>query len=314
MAELKLAEGWTAPIEETLKSNGAPVDLTGQIVTLILQTASGGLVDVTGNVTVPTPTTGVVRYSPDPTDLLAVETPHVARWKVTDSGGRVAYFPNEEGEVWTVLPTTAATVQDNALLTVQELKQDLNLSNNTADLLLARFINACSDALETKTGRRLKSRAYVNEYVYVYADRVLGFEWLEVESPITALDMLEVDGVLQNIWIPGDPGSPEDADVFVLETSDPKSGRDRIYRYDGWPDGALVQRTYTAGYGVAGFPIPGDLKQAVTFLARDWFYGRDRQMQNIQSRSGPEGGAVAYINEALPRQFVDLIRDYRRWR
>ena len=317
MPELKLVQGYTGPIDEVLKSNGIIVDLTNMTVELVLQKATGTPINTAGNVTVPTPVEGLVRYSPDPDDLLALDTPHMARWKVTDSLGQVVFFPSDGGEVWEVQPADAVALQDNALLTIAELKTALAIKGTEQDVALADFINACSDALESFTGRRLKSRTYTDEYLYVHSDAVLGNAWLDVEWPITTLTAVAVGGTDQLLWQPGDPGSPEDADVFVLEARDPKHGRDRLYRRGtGWPCGTLVRRTYTAGYGVVGppaFPIPGDLKQAVIALAVDWYFARTRQADPIISRSaGAE--TVTYVNEALPRRFPTLLNAYRRWR
>jgi uncharacterized phiE125 gp8 family phage protein len=315
MPELKLVEGHTGVIDETLKSNGVAVNLTGMTVELVLQMAVGSLVDTAGNVTVPTPAAGLVRYSPGAADLIALDTPHVARWKVTDGNGKVVFFPSDAGEIWEVQPAAAVAVHDNALLTIGELKIALGIKGTEQDVALAGFINTTSDALETFTGRRLKSRTYTDEYCYVQADRVLDSAWLDVESPITALTNLDVAGTAQSLWQPGSPGSPEDRDVFILEGRDPKHGRDRIYRPGGWVAGTLVRRTYTAGYGVAGppaFPIPGDLTQAVLTLAVDWYYGRSRQADPVISRSaGAE--TVTYVNEHLPRKFPTLLNAYRRW-
>jgi hypothetical protein len=315
MAELTLVEGWTGPIDEILQKAGVAENLTGMTVALLLQKASGAAVDTAGDVTIMDAPAGKVRYSPDPTDLLAAETPHVARWQVTDGAGKVVFFPSEAGEVWTILPTSAPALQDNALLTLAELKAALNVKNNDQEVALAQLIGEISDATESFFGRRLKTRAYTGEYLYVKADRVLGCEWLDVEWPITALTLLEVDGTAQTIWMPGDAGSPEDKDVFVLEARDPKHGRDRIFRRGGWPIGALVKRTYTGGYGVVGppaFPIPGDLKECVRSLAVDWYYTRTRQAEPVVSRS-TAGETITYVNEALPRRFRALANAYRRW-
>lgn len=211
-------------------------------------------------------------------------------------------------------------LQDNALLSLEEIRAALNIKTGDSDLsatasqdaALADFINTCSDALETQTGRRLRSRAYANLYRRIKADKLTGCAWLDVEWPITALTLVEVGGTEQTLWMPGDAGSPEEKQVYVLEGHDPKHGRDRLYRTGGWSAGALAKLTYTAGYGVTGFPIPGDLKQAIIVLARDWYYLRDRQAQNVQSRA-MQGEAVTYINDALPRQFRALIDSYRRW-
>lgn len=315
MAERKLVEGWTGPIDETIRTAaGTPLDLTGMAVELLLQKADGLTVDTTGDITVVTPAAGLVRYSPDAGDLVAIDTPHVARWKIT-SAGQVTFFPAEEGEVWVILPAAALALQDNALLSFAELRHALAIKGTDQDLSLSHFINACADALESWTGRRLRSRTYTGLVQRVRDQDVQTDEvaeaWLDVEWPITAIASITVDGTAQTIWMPGDPGNPDTKDVYVLPGRDPKRAQSRLYKAGGWRIGAWVQWTYTGGYGAAGFPIPGDLKQPTVVLARDWYYLRDRQVQNIQSRS-LQGEATTYINEALPRQFQALIVAYQR--
>jgi uncharacterized phiE125 gp8 family phage protein len=213
-----------------------------------------------------------------------------------------------------------APLQDNALLSLEELRAALNIKHGGSEIsgtesseaALAEFINACSDALETQTGRRLKSRTYTDLYRRVWPDKVLAGAWLDLEWPITTLTAVEIDGTAQTTWMPGDAGHPDEKQVYVLEGTDPKHGRDRLHKTSGWCGGELVKLTYTAGYGPNGFPIPGDLKQAIVVLARDWYYLRDRQHQNVLSRS-LQGEAVTYINDALPRQFRALVNSYRRW-
>ena len=199
-------------------------------------------------------------------------------------------------------------LQDNALLTLEELKAFLQISSAEQDAALEVLINGCSDAVESLAGRQLASRTYTDEYVYVLPEWVHGPAWLDVEYPITALAAVSLNGTAQTIWMPGDLGHPEDSDVYVLAARDPKHGPDRLYRLAGWPVGALVRRTYTAGYS----PIPGDLTQAVLTLAGDWYYRRSRQADPVISRSaGAE--TVTYVNEALPRTFPTLLNSYRRW-
>ena len=211
--------------------------------------------------------------------------------------------------------TAVPMLQDNALLTLDQVKAHLQITSAEQDAALITYINGVSDAVETLTGRRLVSRTYTDEYLYVQADRVLGLAWLDVESPITGLANLDVGGTAQSLWQPGSPGAPDERDVFLLEGRDPKHGRDRLVRPAGWWDGTLVRRTYTAGYGGTGpdaVPIPGDLQQAVLTLVTDWYYLQTRQAEPVISRSaGAE--TVTYVNEALPRRFPLLINAYRRW-
>ena len=100
--DLPIVEGWTGDLDFALKADGAVVDLTGMTVELLLYKADKTLVDTASDVTVPDAANGVVRYSPDPTDLLAADTPHTSRFKVTDGGGKVVYFPSGQLDRWTV--------------------------------------------------------------------------------------------------------------------------------------------------------------------------------------------------------------------
>src|SRR5262245_19865532 len=109
-------------------------------------------------------------------------------------------------------------LQSNALLTVDELKAALLLTTSVPQPQLEDLINKVSDGLESWTGRRLRSRAYTNLYLPIRSDRVLrSREWLDVEWPITALTSLSIDGEDQSRWFPGDAGTPDDFDVYVLE-------------------------------------------------------------------------------------------------
>lgn len=205
-------------------------------------------------------------------------------------------------------------LQDNALLTEAEVRDALKLTATTLpDADAQRLANLVSDRLETETGRRLKSRTYTTEVVSVQASALLGTAWLGTEYPITGLATIQLGGQSQTTWMPGDAGSPDAQDVFVLEAADPKHGRDRLIRPAGWPVGALVTRTYTAGYGaVPAFPIPEDLKDAARMLVRHVYYAQDRQATNVASRS--DGAmTITYANVPVPTDIVPILRAYRRW-
>jgi len=98
-----LVAGTTAPQDFYLKSRGESPsgDMTGMTASLILKdSVTGALVPTSGNVAIPSVSVWLVRYTPDATDL----TPGVykARFKVTDSGGRINYFPSDEEDTWVV--------------------------------------------------------------------------------------------------------------------------------------------------------------------------------------------------------------------
>lgn len=107
-------QGATAPQEfqlMTVAPDGieTPFDATdgGGVVplydiALILKTAAGGSVTLLGPVVWSAPATGKVRYTPDAADLSAASSPYTARFKVTDSALKTAFFPDGIADRWVV--------------------------------------------------------------------------------------------------------------------------------------------------------------------------------------------------------------------
>src|SRR3990167_8123075 len=85
--------GWTAAIDIDLKDDGAtPSGTLGGTVELVLKNAAGTSVDFSGDVAIQDATNWRIRISPDAADF--VVGIYRGRIKVTDTGGKVAYFPN----------------------------------------------------------------------------------------------------------------------------------------------------------------------------------------------------------------------------
>lgn len=102
MITVEVVEGWTDPLDFTLKVNGVAKDLTGMTVLLQMWDRSGTAIGLTGTTSVPTPASGLVRFSPGAADLTAARSPIKARWKVTDGAGKIGYFPNGDADRWMV--------------------------------------------------------------------------------------------------------------------------------------------------------------------------------------------------------------------
>jgi hypothetical protein len=102
----EIVAGWTAPIDiELLTRGAAPTGtMAGMTVRLLLMSKTGDEIDTVGDVTIEDTDVWVVRYAPDPSDL----HPGVYRMriKVTDSGGKVVYFPSGDPDVLVVRPET----------------------------------------------------------------------------------------------------------------------------------------------------------------------------------------------------------------
>ena len=102
-----LVQGWTERIRTQLFADGAPFDLTGYdeppaSVEMLLYNCAKVLVTPSGTSGIDTPATGIVYFDPAPDDLLASMSPYSVRWQVTDSAGKIAFFPNGRPDVWTV--------------------------------------------------------------------------------------------------------------------------------------------------------------------------------------------------------------------
>lgn len=96
-----LVEGWTEPVDQALLADGVAINGSGMTVELVLMDGNDKPVDFNGTSGWLSDVDGTVRFSPAVGDLLAAKSPYRARWKVTASG-QVAYFPNAQGDKWTV--------------------------------------------------------------------------------------------------------------------------------------------------------------------------------------------------------------------
>ena len=95
-------EGWTEPINYQLLADGVAQNLTGMTVALVGYQNAGKLFPFGGSVSVTDAVNGKVVFTPAAADLVAKGSPYNIRWKVTDSLGKIAYFPNQSPEVWVV--------------------------------------------------------------------------------------------------------------------------------------------------------------------------------------------------------------------
>lgn len=102
-------EGMTAPEEFVLKQGTSStsltaVDLTALTVELSLKNRLRNTVPTTGDVAIVTAASGIVKYTPDATDLDAEHSPYKAKFKVTYGDGSIRYFPQGEAMTWNVHP------------------------------------------------------------------------------------------------------------------------------------------------------------------------------------------------------------------
>ena len=102
MAEVltEIVEGWTGALPFTLDADGAPIDLTGLTVQIVLRDCHGTLLlDSSSGVAVTSNTGGAVTYTAHSTGtFVRTKTPYLVRFRVTD-GSAIVYFPNSEEDL-----------------------------------------------------------------------------------------------------------------------------------------------------------------------------------------------------------------------
>lgn len=102
MTIIEVVEGWTGPLDFTLKGDGVAVDLTGCTVLLQLWDLADAAITLAGTTAIVSAVLGQVRFSPAAADLTKARSPIKGRFKVTDGAGKITYFPNGDADRWVV--------------------------------------------------------------------------------------------------------------------------------------------------------------------------------------------------------------------
>jgi hypothetical protein len=102
MITSEFVEGWTERINDTLSNEGVVVNLSGMTVQLQLWDKRKVVQTISGSVGIETAASGLVYFDPASTDLKQSKSPYMARWKVTDGIGQIAYFPSGAPNRWYV--------------------------------------------------------------------------------------------------------------------------------------------------------------------------------------------------------------------
>lgn len=106
MAQLKvgIVEGWSAPMDFQLMSDGVVQDLSGMSVEGVARNRYEQSVNLTGDVTILDATDGQVRLIPDTGDFASTDSPYELRFKITDGASQIAYWPSDEAILIQVRP------------------------------------------------------------------------------------------------------------------------------------------------------------------------------------------------------------------
>lgn len=177
----------------------------------------------------------------------------------------------------------------HAFITLNEVKEALEISGGDHDAKLNGYINRATDIIESYCRRRFLSTVHTDE---IYSGD--GSRYLSLRNfPVTSLASVA--------YRTGDFSSPSwdavDTELFTLDTA---AGNDSgvIYLDTGFHRGVENYRfTYTAGYALAD--VPNDLKEACIEIV-SYLFNRRKSTPGIKSEtlgrysytlgSAPSGG------------------------
>jgi len=187
----------------------------------------------------------------------------------------------------------AVEAADNAMVSLTEVKEWLNLTGTNDDDFLQRQINDWSDTIETRLGRIIKSDDYEDE---IHDGGKLAI--LPKNLPVTAIDSITIDD------------SELDSDEYELDKEGCKIRMKSGLPFEGGTGEILL--SYTGGFA----SVPGDIKRAVRQLVALEYYlsGHGRKALAKRGESAPGGGNVTYERGPADQERVidGLIRRYGR--
>lgn len=190
--------------------------------------------------------------------------------------------------------STAATKEQRALITLENLRLQIPLLQSVADATLGAMIEAATAIIERQCGRILASETLVETFDNDCFSSVLHLS----RAPVTAVASVTLDGTAltaDDYRVKADNGQ-----VFAIA-----SGRTMP-----WQSG-LVVITYTAGY----VAFPADLQRACAELVSASLSSGSRD-QALKVEDIPGVGRYEYWvgaigNTGIPTTVTELLRPYR---
>ena len=162
-----------------------------------------------------------------------------------------------------------------ALVTLNEVKEALQISGSDDDARLSGYINRATDMIETYCGHRFLRATYTDE---VYSGNN-GYRLPLRNWPVVSISSISNrTGDFNNpSWTTVDSGN------YTLVT---EGGKDRglVYSAIGWPSSSgNFKITYIAGYATTA-DIPGDIKEACIELV-SFLYARAKATPGMKSET-----------------------------
>ena len=198
----------------------------------------------------------------------------------------------------------------NAIVTLAEAKQFLEVEGEDDNDQLEALIGAVSGAIEQHVDRKLSTRVYTEE---VYNGT--GFSTLTLrEYPVTAVSQIET---LDNVTSSGTTWKTEDiTNLVIMDAVTDDTARGDLYWRDwAFPWGrANVRISYTAGidFTAGNYTLTSEkLKQATYGLLALHRRTQDKVTSGIASRSF-SGQSISYVDIAMTQETKHLLAGEKR--
>lgn len=203
-------------------------------------------------------------------------------------------------------------LQTNALSTLQEAKDYLQITGTSDDAQITDAINRASDYVETATNSLLARR--------VWSGRMPAPESCHLSPKLIPIDVTQtititLAGTAQTIWKTSadDPRSGKDIIVISDGIEDTHWRPNAFYRGAGWgcndSDPEPVELSFTGGLLLAD--LPQEIRDAF-FLVLGKFY-RDQKHQNPDTISFTSpAGTMTRADTDIPRRAQEILKMHRR--
>jgi hypothetical protein len=198
----------------------------------------------------------------------------------------------------------------NAIVTLAEAKDFLEVEGDDDNAQLEALIGAVSGAIEDKVDRKLSTRVYTEE---VYNGT--GFSTLTLrEYPVTAVSQIQQ---IDNVTSSGTTWETQDiTNLVILDAVTDDTARGELYWRDwAFPFGrANIRVSYTAGidFTAGKYTLTSEkLKQATYGLLALHRRTQDKITSGVASRSF-SGQSVTYMDIAFTKETLALLAGERR--
>jgi hypothetical protein len=104
MATYNIVAGTTSTLRFQLLEAGAPINLLGCTVTLLLSDRNGTTIVSPGTVSITDSDEGKIQLVPTSASVfVSANSPYTARWQIVDAATKISYVPTGPRDIWEIV-------------------------------------------------------------------------------------------------------------------------------------------------------------------------------------------------------------------